>query len=452
MNTTSSAVDRLITCVSNTDTNPANTLAKFTHKLAFPINLPNHEEWCLALHTLGCHNQIEGLDSGLIKIKCEEVDSSLGTGKVISIHARRPYRPGFNKTHVFKPKHYKFFSLATNVLDRLSFTLLNEDNLPIKFSIGQPTFIVIILRRIMADHTQSLYISSRPTVEYPGNKANKFSTNFPLELSQYSKCPFEISAADITFTPRFKQLKSILVPTELDDRIIFRVNNFSLEQNIVGKGQHESKTSHIRYDSTEEFLCVEDLLKSMNNILDRAEIESEHFTEGLIHLKFFPNRMSSSGRNVVGLALPNLPYDLKLEILLPRRLAFQLGFRDVEFEGNHAIIEVRSGEVSEAHFPPDHDFWLPETLMLYTNFTTPTMVGSSFSRVLKIFPIRLDQNQDMSHVTVQDPHLDFHGIEQSSLNGLNFELRGLDGSLIEFQEKYRPEVLLTLLIREIKKE
>lgn len=438
---TSAHIDKVITCISNAGDNPNNTLAHFSHNLAFTQNVPRNEEWLLALHTLGCHNQIEGNKSGVIKVECEQVASELGTQRCISIHSRKPYKTGYNKTHIYKPKNYHWFSLDTDILDRLSFILTDENNEKIKFSTGQPTFIVVILRRVMTRQTQTLYVKSKKTNKFPDNLANNFWVDFPLELSQYNACPFEVAVSSMTYTPRFRQLQSISLPQEHDDRVIFSVK---VESNTLS--DEGTQMSFIRYNPEEKFLCVENLLKSVNNLLDRTEVMSEWW-EGALKVKFYESRLKHSGRNVVGFALPNMPESVKMTIALPIRLAYQLGYRDVPTSGNHALISVRSGSVSEAQFPPDHDFWLPETIMVYSNFSAPVMVGTSFSRVMKIFPVRLEDAESSSHVTIEDHHLDFHPIEQASLMGLNFQLRGLDGKFIDFEEEHHPEVLLSLLIR-----
>lgn len=438
---TSAGTDRIITCISNAGNIPSNTLAQFSHPLAFPLNVSKNEEWMLALHTLRCHNQIEGNESGVIKVRCEQVASALGTQKCISIHSRKPYKIGYNKTHIFKPKNYKWFPLATDILDHLSFILTDENNKNIKFSLGQPTLIVVVLRRIMSDQMQTLYVSSAVTEKFSENRANNFWADFPLELSQYNICPFEIAVSSMTYTPRFRQLQSISLPQKYDDRILFSVKVESNELEDPG-----TQVSSIRYNHEETFLCVEDLLRSVNALLDRTEVMSEWW-KGSLKVKFFESRLRHSGRNVVGFALPDMPESVKMTIALPIRLAYQLGYRDVPTNGNHALITIRSGMVSEAQFSADHDFWLPETIMIYSNFTAPVMVGTNFNRVMKIFPVRLEDAESSSHVTAEDHHLDFHPIEQASLMGLNFQLRGLDGKLIDFEEKHRPRVLLTLLIR-----
>ena len=75
------------------------------------------------------------------------------------------------------------------------------------------------------------------------------------------------------------------------------------------------------------------------------------------------------------------------------------------------------------------------------------MVGESFSRVMKIFPVRHNSGSS-SHTTSEDHHLDYYAIAHSSLTGLYFQLRGLDGEMIEFEEEHHPTVYLMLLMKE----
>ena len=83
----------------------------------------------------------------------------------------------------------------------------------------------------------------------------------------------------------------------------------------------------------------------------------------------------------------------------------------------------------------------PPYLFLYTNFVQPSIVGSTFTKMLKIFSV--ENSSDFTKVEFE--HLEFFKIEPSVLENLHFELRTHTGELVHLGHK--EDIILSLILQ-----
>ncbi|HEY6435966.1 MAG TPA: hypothetical protein VIY47_05210, partial [Ignavibacteriaceae bacterium] len=91
----------------------------------------------------------------------------------------------------------------------------------------------------------------------------------------------------------------------------------------------------------------------------------------------------------------------------------------------------------------------PHSILIYCNFITPIIVGSTFARLLKTISFYDDDNANNNLMKYESTHLEFYPVSMNDKMLLSFELRTSSGELIKFENEME-EVVSTLVFREIK--
>lgn len=411
-------MDQYIYAISNSEDDfGQNTLTKFTHRLAKQLTLPKSENWGLCLHSFSCQNQTDS-PAHLFKIVCEQVNSDTNTKKIISVHSRRPFSIGSDKRHFHSPKQKEYFPISHDTLDRISFELLDENNQRFPLTSGRPTWIVLHLKKMVGAFLP-LRVSSEPTKDYPMNTPADFSVDLPAELGYAGQSHFEVALSSITMTPTFVQLPFF---DKLNAGKIF-------VQVTDDKSGYKNKVfASAKFDPDKNFQCAEELIQRMINYLSLFKEQDKVFNDLFItteydtetgYVTFYPKNMEKHHR---------------LKLYLPTPLAQQLGFRgaDAEIKGHHTIVRLLPNFKAQGEFPVDMNFHIPQSAVVYSNFTRPALFGIGMSSVLKIVPLNISEKETGKYITIESEDLEWYGISFSSVNGLNFRLLGIDGEALQF--------------------
>ncbi len=94
-------------------------------------------------------------------------------------------------------------------------------------------------------------------------------------------------------------------------------------------------------------------------------------------------------------------------------------------------------------FDIDVDYLRPDYIICYTNIVSPTIIGSLYSKILRIIPIR-SNNSD--YVITEFLHKEYLEIQNTEVSEVEIELRAHDGSLVEFG--FEQDVILNLEFRQ----
>jgi hypothetical protein len=442
---------RYIYCFSNAslDIYPENTLSKFTNQLAIPIDLDRNEKWRISLQKFQCHNLLRDDDkSHLIQVECDELLSKANTANIISLHARKPYNTSRDKIHYFEPKTKEWFELGQNHIDKLTFTLLDSEGKQLQLARGQTTWILLELRKMTRDYEEHvLRVSSKKTEKFSENTPSNFYADFPAQFSYYGNSPFEIACSSITYTPRFRQM-TFDVRRERDERT-YGLVKFELFNRNNPFEPLDSGT--VKYSPERNFKCDEELVDYI-----QARV-FELFTTLHKHKKDYEG-MGIKYRKDVGrvkLVAPALGPDNMIKIWFPKEMSMQLGLRDENqlYENGLGLVELKDPtKMYSAEYAIDLTVHYPESLLLYTNFTKPSLCGAGQSSILKVFPIQLDKIEESKFVTQEAINLEYFKLEPAMLTNLNFKLLTVAGNEVQFYNQQDAEVLLTLIMRRVKKK
>ena len=86
------------------------------------------------------------------------------------------------------------------------------------------------------------------------------------------------------------------------------------------------------------------------------------------------------------------------------------------------------------------DYLKPQYMMLYADFIQPSIVGESYSKLLKIIQI---PNNNANYHTEEFQHQETHSLENTLIKTMHFEIRSHTGELINFADS--KNIFLNLL-------
>ena len=139
-----------------------------------------------------------------------------------------------------------------------------------------------------------------------------------------------------------------------------------------------------------------------------------------------------------------------IEIGLPKFLQKPLGFSNEDIKLNMILnlfsfsIECNEKYVAQNEIEVCNQ--IPGVMVLYANFVQHSIVGNNFYPILKIIPTNINQEtKEQQYTSMHFDHLEFIKCNVNYLDNMKFELRGLDGGLIEFGNDRR--VVLNIVIK-----
>ena len=116
----------------------------------------------------------------------------------------------------------------------------------------------------------------------------------------------------------------------------------------------------------------------------------------------------------------------------------------VELEEENLVVYLKKSNQSfVASNPMDVTHYQPGVMLCHTNFVEHSIVGDSFLPVLKIVPTRSGSPND--YISIHFDNLEFVKPNVEYLKELHFELRDLEGKMIEFAEDRK--VILNFVIK-----
>jgi len=431
MSTSSSSFFIHLFSNADLDRRPDNTLTHFINTLAKPITIPANERWMVALHSFACHNRVSN-HTGIIRVKCEQLYDGSNTGKILGLHARLGHR--LNNQNYWEPKHKEWFTFVGNSVESLEISILDEWDEQLQLVRGQPTRIQLEVRKMTSAFSDIvLRVSSKRTQKHPTNRASAFKVDFPLELSAYfNQSPWVISLTSMTFNPNF---------------------------HLPGGKETSNVWNMMKIGTYRDNMYEEILSLNIPMIVDSGSTESlVDYTEAVFDLlrRTYPDKSAFEGLHILYDGSNNkmkifntVSTRYNMTIYLPIGLCALLGLVQMPKTGYWRAISFPNTQssITGAIAPlPYIRPVIPESLLIYTNFTLPMLTGTGESSILKILPFHKESNQENKYyTTIESQRLEFHEICQSDLSNLEFTIRKIDGNEVGLSPE--SEVILTLLLR-----
>ena len=133
---------------------------------------------------------------------------------------------------------------------------------------------------------------------------------------------------------------------------------------------------------------------------------------------------------------------LVLRLKVPREIRLLLGIRQDE----DIVLTDGSGQYI-SHKPLDPLYLYPGVMICYANFVKHLVIGDEFYPVLKIIPINRDEEED-NYVMEHFENLEYLKCNTTRLDLLHFQLKRLDGELINFETNEK--IMINLAIQNAK--
>ena len=321
-----------------------------------------------------------------------------------------------------EPRHLEFYEIGQKELTSLSFTLTDEHSNQLQMSHGgQATTLEVELRRIddgtgnEMEHIIHL-MSNTSQLDYPNNHNASFSTSLPSPLTLLPLEEWEVGLLRIHTS--------------------CRVNHFPFEQND-GRGYVIATTEDgVTYtrdvtDVKRIYLSAVDFVQHVNKKLE--DIENVPFK-----FEYKP----SSGKI-------ELNCTKKMTFHMHNYLWLMFGGKldeNVPFDGfTTKVIDVGLFLFEN---PVNHKMFVPHSILVYSDIVMESIVGSSFSNLLKQIHFLQPINEDeaVGQITLEPEHIEYVPINHSYITKIHIELRSNAGGLIDYIDKQEP-VIVSLKFR-----
>jgi len=322
----------------------------------------------------------------------------------------------------FIPAVTQFFRVNSDFVNNISVKIVDENDIPINFTVGPPTIIKFRFKEMMNDNNNFyVQITNNDSVDiFPNNSPSYFKSKLPKVINLQDKWVIA--------------LVSIYLPPN--------IINFSNPMNVIevikidkSNKPDDSISSKTLILPEKRFTMMDDLLSLLNTYLDESEITFYH----------------SDGK--VTVVAKNLSDIKECKLKLDNKLACMLGFSQEKLKyktDEHVVITFlneNENKISEYRFDEvaNLEFSIPPWLLLYCDIVSPTNVGHSAVPILKIIPIQNKSIHNLNGTFTEFANLEYFPIHVDTLQTLCFQLRAHDGHFVHFEGN--ENVQLTLSFR-----
>jgi hypothetical protein len=324
--------------------------------------------------------------------------------------------------HEFENRQYVPLS-NTNITD-LNIKLLDHNNNPITLLKGVSTIVKLDIKK-MEEQFFNVRLTST-NVNSPNNTKSSFKVKLPNTLSLDRS--WKVCLTSISHPNTFKTF----MPDVFSRNILIRhkgVGGFFVT--------HQFTLQHKRYTKDE-------LVTTLDKVFRESQIGRVEYNTDLRRLecRFTKEDVQILASNYM---LKIMGYNGTLDEVK--------GFTMVKMsEHEHAITYNATDEVDKVYKPHilwslqldvDVDYLRPDYIICYTNIVSPTVIGSLYSKILRIIPIK---NNNSSYVITEFLHKEYLELQNTEVSEVEIELRAHDGTLIEFG--FEQDVILNLEFRQ----
>lgn len=303
-----------------------------------------------------------------------------------------------------------FYPLENTILDTLNFKLVDEEDRPIKLSTGIATVVKLQFRKMSYfKKSFSVRLTSQKSKLHPENTNSNFTVELPETLFFNKK--WRVSVNTINLPNYFNSL-----PPNQIISVIYDESSGRKKGAIVIPDQVFKKSELIEY--------VNSRLKDHFNTKDPVITFEENIKQG----EYTPTC-------VIKIYKPNA------HLVMTKDLVQLLGYGAADYIESKGVY-YKSWKIttlqSEGYYeirmsdPINMNYFYPSYIMLYSNIVAPTIIGGTYTNILKIFPI-ITTNDD--YVIHQFKNPEYHTLLNNEIKNINLQFRTHSGDFIYFSSK-----------------
>ena len=347
----------------------------------------------------------------LLRIRCDQISEQIFNSKLTK--DLKIFCPTFETKEKYTIQQFEseeYAQLSNSVLDKISISILNENNENLELDYGVPTFVKLKFKKM------NLNPDSFNVRLSPGEDQNFNSFVIDLPQPYYLDVDWKVSLSSINYANLFRPL-----PFEKDYRTVWTAT--------LGSEPYKYIIPNVMYSDSGLINALNKILSYGDTPLGQFKIqEYVEYGETKKKVSIYVNTQSF--------------------FLIPISICELLGFDPKTDANESALISPSGYTVCFLGGSPDIDgddiisitfskyFDInklrPEYLMVYTDIIEQTIVGNTFSKLIKIVPV-FHKSTD-SYKTQEFQNKEFHSLENTLIKRIKFEIRSHCGDLINFVE------------------
>ena len=303
-------------------------------------------------------------------------------------------------------KETEFYDLDTDTTPLFNVELRDQNDNPLNLTTGQPTVVVLTLRQKMGKSFMATVDSRQSSHLYPDNTNSSFRVVLPGQMQLSGEWELAVSSCQLP--------QKISLIAKMDSSYSMRV----IFLNEVPFTITFSNTELAQVYNKHDFVT-----HVTSKLLVEAGASFGRY--GTLHLTYSEKQDlfylgSSWTRTAVSISNP-----------LARLLGANISPRDTK-PFNLLII----GGSPVAIGQPQLHLLIPQAIFMYTDISTPIIVGDSYAPILKVIPYKFKPETIENRVYLYTPEvLGFVKVSKSHFAEIFIRLMDISGSAIEFDSK-----------------
>jgi hypothetical protein len=360
----------------------------------------------------------------LVRIQCEQITEQIFNSKLT--RDLKIFCPSFEMKekytfHQFDSEEY--VPLSNSVLDKLSFNICDEHDNLLDIDYGVSTFIKLKFKK-MNSQPDSFNVRLSPD-------ENQSCSDFTIDLPQpyYLDSSWKVSLSSICYANIFRPL-----PYEEKSRTIHTAK-------LIDNSQDHRDLHIIPNLLYSHSGIISEINRAINKNHDNANFTTREFEE------YGEKKVKVSVR-INGETVMVLSKDMCE--LLGLNYAIDVGSDNiVKSEESQSICFINSElnpvTVDFSNFFDINKF-RPQYMMIYTDIINQSVVGNSFSNLIKIAPVYHESTD--AYKTQEFKNNEFHSLENTLIKQIRFQIRSHSGNYINFMEGSK--IFVNLLFSKMK--
>jgi len=317
--------------------------------------------------------------------------------------------------------------LQNSILNNLSFLLTDEEDNQLDLHSGTATIIQLKFRKMpLFEETLNVRITSDKTDLYSDNKTNSFKVRLPYPLNLTKE--WKVALTNINYPTYFSTF-----PKEEDLRTILYEGSGTGHDWTTKSERNLTFPANIIYSATEIVAMLNNQLKTMNMGFVEYRLDSLTITFNKLytHERIFINNdilnmLGYDGHKDDGLVTKFLLGEEDQDEMCIKY--YKVPTTQVDEQGNNVPIILKRN-VLTFNKPINTRYFHPQYFMIYANFIGSTIIGDSYQKILKIFPVSYHTSD---HIIKEFKTKDYCDLQNTEVKDIEIEIRGHDGKLINF--------------------
>jgi hypothetical protein len=335
--------------------------------------------------------------------------------------------PDFSKGYTYFFHEFvgnQFLPLSNSILSTIDIKLCDQNNDEMQLLPGHATIIKLKLKPMENNNNFHLRLTSEKTSRFPDNTNSAFDICLPSKLKLNRN--WRVNLTTINFPNTFS---TFLATT---DRSIY-VHTAS--------SRYEINIPNLLYTEDTLIACLKEKLSSKNiaNVERDSESKKLHFTFMEPGLFVFPHTLAK----MLGFQVDS---EKRKQIYIVSSIEEENSF--VTFNPEKMTkhkLDANNECLVKCENYMNLDYLKPNYIILYASFISPSIVGSKYSQILRVVPIKPKLQEYVLH---EFKHKEYFELQNTELSELRLELRSHDGEFINFANE--KDVILNVEFAELK--